>query len=191
MKIRSFLAFDINDQMRKELSLLIELMRSKAKGIKWVDPSLMHCTVKFFGDVEEELLMGRLSDMILEEVSPFKPLKFKGVGVGVFPNFRYPKVIWAGLAGDSERAIEMHDKLEALFEEISIKKDKRAFRLHLTIGRMKGSLKGKESLVSFIEKQGIKEFGEVVVDKLTLYKSELTPTGSIYTALNQFPLKGL
>ena len=61
MKIRSFLAFDIPDELKDELASVIELLQPKVKGIKWVAPEKMHCTIRFFGNVEEDLLMGRLS----------------------------------------------------------------------------------------------------------------------------------
>ena len=75
MKVRSFLAFDIPDDMRAELASLIEVLASKADGIKWLKPENIHCTMKFFGDVEEEVLMGPLATVIEKELvhqAPFR-----------------------------------------------------------------------------------------------------------------------
>ena len=68
MKHRSFLAFDINEAMRSELSQVIALLSTKAKGVRWVKPELMHCTLRFFGEVEEEILTGRLSEVVAQAV---------------------------------------------------------------------------------------------------------------------------
>lgn len=190
MKIRSFLAFDLTDEVREELGKLIALLSPKAKGIKWVDPHLMHCTMKFFGEIEEELLTGDLTRVIEETVRHQSPIHLKGVGVGVFPNWRYPRVIWAGLTGEVEAAISLHERLETVFEPFGLLRDERAFRLHLTLGRTKSALKNSEPLVNLVEKLVDREFGEFTVDHLTLYKSVLTRQGPIYTALREFQLGG-
>ena len=190
MKIRSFLAFDLTDEIKKELGGLITLLAPKAKGIKWVEPSLMHCTMKFFGDVEEDLLLGDLSRTIEDTVRHQSPINLKGVGVGVFPNWRYPRVIWAGLTGEVEAAIALHERLETVFEPFGLERDDRAFRLHLTLGRTKSALKNSGPLVSLVEKLVDREFGEFTIDHLTLYKSVLTREGPIYTSLKTFPLGG-
>jgi 2'-5' RNA ligase len=187
-KIRSFLAFDIPDAMKKELSGIIEVLAPKAKGIKWVDPQNIHCTLKFFGDVEEGVLLDGVSQTIMHEVKSQAPFSFHGMGLGVFPNWRYPRVIWAGLTGDTEAAASLHMRLEDAFTKYKIPADNRqAFRMHLTIGRVKSKLKDPNPLMSFVEKQVDRAFGDFNVDKLTLYKSVLTKEGPIYTSLKEFP----
>ncbi len=190
MLIRSFLAFDISEKVKKELAELIDLLSKKSKGIKWIKPELMHCTIRFFGNVEEELLMGNISSILEEVIKRHPPFHLKGVGVGVFPNWRYPRVIWAGLVGDVETAIDLHVKIEAALRPFNLKKDEREFRLHLTLGRAKSPLGGCEGLVALLEKMADREFGEFDVDHLTLYKSVLTRDGPIYTPLRKFKLGG-
>lgn len=190
MNIRSFLAFDITDEVRNEVASIIKLLEPKAKGVKWIKPELMHCTMKFFGQVEEELLLGNVSAIIEEAVKNQAPFHLKGLGIGVFPNWRYPRVIWAGLVGDVEAAISLHEKLEVALRPFGLKRDDRQFRLHLTLGRAKSPLKNSEALVVLVEKLVDKQFGEITVDHLTLYKSVLTREGPIYTPLKVFPLGG-
>jgi RNA 2',3'-cyclic 3'-phosphodiesterase len=188
MKVRSFLAFDITDEMRAELGSVIALLAQKTRDVKWVKPDLMHCTIRFFGDVEEELLSGKLSQLIESEVLHQAPIHLEGHGIGVFPNWRYPRVLWAGLTGDTEAVLSLHAKLEQAFEELGMPRDPRELRLHLTLGRARGSLKDSGALVHLVEKLAERSFGDVVVNALTLYKSDLTKDGSIYTPLRTFPL---
>lgn len=190
MHIRSFLAFDIPEKMKEELSSIISLLSGKVKDMKWTELDLMHCTLRFFGEVEEELVMGRLSEVIEREVRHQAPMKLLGRGIGVFPNWRYPKVIWAGLHGETESIISLHAKLEEAFEDFRFQKDKRQLRLHLTLGRTKGRFKEAKQLMQVVEKMTERAFGEVNVDSLTLYKSELTKDGPVYTVLKKFPLGG-
>ena len=190
MKLRSFLAFDITDAMRAELSQVIALLSTKTKDVRWVKPDLMHCTLRFFGDVDEELLSGDLSGIIAETVLHQAPIHIVGEGIGVFPNWRYPEVLWAGLSGDTESMISLHSRLESAFEGFGFQRDPRTLRLHLTLGRAKGSLKGCATLSQTIEKLMDKRFGEMNVSSLTLYRSELKKDGPVYTALRKFPFGG-
>lgn len=188
MKIRSFLAFEITEKMRAELAQVIGLFASKTKGLKWVKPELMHCTLRFFGDVEEELLLGKLSDTIENEVKHQSPVHLVGRGIGVFPNWRYPRVLWAGLTGDAEAMISLKMRLDDAFREFGFQKDPRVFRLHLTLGRARSAVRDAEVLMQIVEKLADKDFGEFDVKDLTLYKSVLTKEGPIYTALKTFKL---
>lgn len=190
MKVRSFLAFDISDKMRTELSQIIALLSAKAKDVKWVSPEKMHCTVRFFGDVEEGLLLGDLSAVIEREVKHQSPIHLLGRGVGAFPNWRYPRVLWAGLAGEAEAMISLHTRLENIFETFGFEKDPRAFRLHLTLGRARAALKNPGALMQVVEKLSERQFGELDIASLTLYKSALTREGSIYTVLRSFKFGG-
>lgn len=190
MKHRAFLAFDITDHMRAELAQVSAVLAPKAKGVRWVKPELMHCTLRFFGDVEEELLMGRLSEVVAEAVRHQGPIHIVGRGIGVFPNWRYPRVLWAGLGGDTEAMISLHARLETAFEEFGFAHDPRALRLHLTLGRARSALKSCEPLIQLVEKLTDRNFGEFNVKALTLYKSELTKDGPVYTPLHPFPFGG-
>ena len=188
MKIRSFLAFDIPEELKSEFASVIELLSPKVKGVKWVAPDKMHCTIRFFGNVEEEVLMGKLSSVIAREVRHQSPIHLLGHGIGVFPNWRYPRVLWAGLTGETDSMISLHAKLADAFEEFGLKNDPRELRLHLTLGRAKSAFKEKEALVALVERMAEKEFGEFDIKELVLYKSDLTKEGPIYTALKRFPL---
>ncbi|OGQ23618.1 MAG: 2'-5' RNA ligase [Deltaproteobacteria bacterium RIFCSPLOWO2_02_FULL_44_10] len=190
MKIRFFLAFSIPADIQLKLNTLIQLMAEKAPGIKWVDPKLIHGTIKFFGDVEEGFLLDQISSVIERNLRGMEHIHLQVVGLSVFPNWRYPKVIWAGLSGDTERAANLHYHFEEILLPLGVPKDERTFRLHLTLGRVNGApLKNAKTLTSFLEKQVGHEFGTLTVDRLTLYKSVLTKNGPQYTSLKEFPFQ--
>jgi 2'-5' RNA ligase len=134
--------------------------------------------------------MGKLAGVIGREVRHQSPIHLSGHGIGVFPNWRYPRVLWAGLTGQTDAVISLHAKLEDAFEEFGLKKDPRELRLHLTLGRAKTAFKDREALTAIVEKMAEKEFGEFDIKELVLYRSDLTKEGPIYTALKRFPLGG-
>ena len=185
--IRAFLAFDIPGKVKTPITRLIADFTAKEKGVRWMDPEKMHVTMRFFGSVDEDLLMGDISGAIKSAVSGFKPAKLLCQGIGVFPDWKYPRVIWAGFSGETERVLDLHTALSNALAGFDLHEDKRRFRLHLTIGRAKARLK-KSPLIDLVEKLGPVKFGEVLVDRLVLYKSLLTKNGPIYTPLREFVL---
>lgn len=187
MKVRSFLAFTIPDDVRKKLGRMIEDFKGREKNVKWVAPDKMHVTMKFFGSVEEELLLGNISDGIGTAVSGRGGARLVCQGIGVFPNWKYPRVIWAGFMGETEKVINLQAAVEKALSGFDLHDDQRKFRLHLTLGRTDGKLKNT-LLTNFVENLGPVTFGEVHVDKLILFKSMLTKTGPIYTSLKEFSL---
>lgn len=177
--IRAFLAFDIPAKVKKNLGTLIETLRPQSAGVKWVEPQNFHVTLKFFGNIDEGKMLSGIEAKIQQEVAAQKTSRFLCEGIGAFPSFRNPRVIWAGLTGDVAGMIDLTKRLGRL---------QRDFTPHLTLARIKGSIRDKAWLVA-LEKMPPKVYGEVVVDHLTLYKSTLTKQGPIYTALNEFPFK--
>lgn len=186
MEIRSFLAFEISPNVKKSLARLISDFAKKERGVKWLSAENLHVTMKFFGNIDESLLLSDVSKRIEDVVSNEAPITLDCAGLGVFPNWKYPRVVWAGFIGDSEPVIALHKELEKALEGFDIKKDERAFRLHLTIGRARDDLKSSSNLMHLINELGPINFGAVKIDHLALYKSVLTSKGSIYTELKRF-----
>lgn len=187
MSVRSFLAIDIPEGVRSNLAGVIHDLKNYDEDVSWTDPTKFHITVRFFGDIEEDLLLGEVSDTIAVSISQAKPTLLECSGVGVFPNWKYPRVIWAGFVGDTDPVIRLHDDIDDALLGFSLQLDERAFRLHLTIGRCK-STKKKASLVKRVENLGVVSFGDVPINELTLYRSELTSAGAVYTALKTFKI---
>lgn len=187
MKIRSFLAFDIPGGVRNHLAALIEDLRQYGADVQWMDPATLHVTIRFFGDVEESRLLGPIREQVAALLVASPVVQLECAGVGVFPNWKYPRVIWTGFSGDVEPVIALHDRMNHALQDFSLKPDARTFRLHLTIGRVRSGKK-KEALVKRVESLGPVSFGEVAVTQLVLYKSQLTKQGAVYTPLETFAL---
>jgi 2'-5' RNA ligase len=100
-----------------------------------------------------------------------------------------PRVIWLGLVNGSESLIALQKQTETQLEKIGFQPEDRPFHPHLTLGRMKSS-RGKDELGGRMEKHREEEFGDFQVERLILFKSDLKPSGPIYTALREMKLGG-
>jgi 2'-5' RNA ligase len=167
---------------------IIEFEKAIAKtgaDVKLVEPKNIHLTLKFLGDTDENQI-DVIEQIIKESVKDITPFPLTLKGTGVFPNERYLKVIWVGIInGDTLATIAQ--SIDEKILPLGFKKEQRGFSAHLTIGRVR-TAKNKDQLLTVINNFKEKEFLQQEIRAITLKKSDLTPTGPIYTTLREIPL---
>ena len=184
--IRSFLAIELPEAIRKRIEEIQRDLRSLNSDVRWVSPEKIHLTLKFFGNIEESRV-----DTIAKSIEPLvggtQPFSLEAKGMGAFPNIKNPRVIWMGLIDEKQVLVPLQKQLESTLATIGFQVEDRPFRPHLTLGRVNSS-RGKDELIGRIEKYKEEKFGDVEVKRLVLFKSDLRPTGPIYTLLRQIKL---
>lgn len=184
--MRAFIAIDINDNVRQKLVEAQEkIEKTKSAKIKFVEPENLHLTLKFLGEITEE--QAEEIKRVLEIVAKkHKKHSVRVKGIGVFPNYNYVRVIWAGVENDEEIKKIAKEIDNALFK-LGFKREK-DFVSHITIGRVK-FVKDKVELMLALKELSNEEFGEFEVSAIELKKSTLTPKGPIYETLARFELE--
>lgn len=184
--MRCFIAINIDDTLKKEIDESVVTLKKGGWDVKWVPSENLHVTLKFLGNTPEDSVQ-RIKES-LSLITPYlEPFTLKLSGVGLFPDKRRPRVIWIDLL-DSFRLKILKEKIEESLLSIGFEREDRPFSPHLTIGRIR-SPKGNDSLFNAIETLKDKDFGNIGVDKISLMKSELKPTGAQYTTITEFYLK--
>lgn len=115
-------------------------------------------------------------------------LSFKGFGA--FPSFDYPRVIWLGLKGDLKSLAALQKAIENNLINQGFKVDKRKFHAHLTLGRIRPvKLRERKEIGRQLSKMREIDFkSEILVDKVTIFESKLSPKGSTYKKLAEIKL---
>lgn len=196
-KLRLFVAIEIGDIIKKRFRECQERLKEAGGGIKWVDVGNIHITLKFLGYVEEKHL-SQVKDIINKSVQGIKPFSLRFKGIGGFPKFQRPMVVFitaeeavsaSGGSGDKKMSYltTINSRLEEGFQALSIEKEDRPYEAHLTLGRVK-SPHNTERLVRLMEEYREEPFGEELVSRVLLMHSQLSPQGPIYTRLEEFPL---
>ena len=180
--MRLFIATPISQQVETELANIIYQLKSVAGNVRWVKPENIHLTIKFLGETDQSLVE-HLSEMIDETSRETKILKFRISKLGGFPNLIRPRALWAGLDGDHAELEGLAGSLDELVHTLGYDKETRQFRPHLTLGRVKVP-QALPQLAHFIESYKI-EARPFQIDRLTLFKSTLTPRGPIYERLHE------
>ena len=186
--IRSFLAIELPEPILRKIGEVQGDLRSTHAEVRWTSPEKIHLTLKFFGNIEESKI-DPIFKSIEEPIRDTLPFSLKVRGVGAFPHLKNPRVIWIGLVDEGEVLTSFQKEIENQLGRIGFRPEDRPFHPHLTLGRMKSS-RGKEELVGRMERHREEEFGDIHVERVILFRSELRPSGPIYTPLKELRLGG-
>lgn len=187
MAIRSFLAFELPPDIKREIDQISHEVRHLNLDAKWIKPENIHLTVIFMGNVNEEDIP-HIIPAIDNVASQYMTFDISLGGMGLFPDIRRPRVIWLGLSGDIEGLASLRDNLQMPLKSFGIKQEKRVFKPHLTLGRFRKPVKEQAILKSVIDDYSSISGPSGKLDELVLFKSELKPGGAVYTRLHSWPL---
>jgi len=190
VKIRTFVAVDINHNIREYIHKTIEKYK-KIGGIRWVAKENIHITLYFFGNVEEKILP-LIREVVENAVSMVEPFSVEISGISAFPSLSRPRVFWVGVKNPGgELSVIYKNVVNGLkgieLSGTGIEIENRDYTPHLTLGRVKG--KFDRGLIDNLEEEGRKNFGTLLVDSVVLYRSILGREGPVYNALNTFNLR--
>ncbi len=179
MLIRAFIAANLALSADEEMAKVQSVLQ-KAKGdIRWVKPQGFHLTFRFLGNIEQSQVAPILT--ALRVALRHQPqFRVRTQGLGAFPSLIRPRVLWARLSGGGLQ--ELHTNIESALGSLDFLSEGRAFRPHTTLGRIR-SLRGWSQVLEGIKAYLQYDFGESLIDKVTLYQSDLRPGGAVYTPL--------
>lgn len=186
--MRTFIAIELPEAIRTILSRLQDELKQTQADVKWVKPENIHLTLKFLGEIEQDLVkkINSILDEIVQERSSFSLYLSN---LGAFPKLQYPRVIWIGITND-KAVIEIAKDIEKEMIKIGLPAESRPFSTHITLGRVRSGLNRRALIekLEFLNKNLSTPRPEFKVCSLTLFKSSLTPHGPIYEAISNCPL---
>ena len=188
--LRAFVAVEIHPEihsaMDSELAPLREMLNSSL--VRWTPTAKIHLTLKFLGDISQKNLE-MLTQILKPEVGKHEPFEMEIKGLGSFPNARQPRVIWIGIQAPSG-LLSLQRGIEAAATTLGYPGDKRLFSPHLTIGRVKKNVNSAQvqKIREALDQTKLGVLGTAHVTEVHLFKSDLKPSGSVYTKLFSVPL---
>jgi len=187
--IRAFLALDPPTDVLRRISGIQGALKRDIRGsISWVRPEGLHLTLKFFGDISTDQVTV-ISNAVAAHTAGARPFNLEVKGFGVFPGLQRPRVLWIGIGGEVGRLLNLQKAIDLGLEACGFPGEERPFRAHLTLARIK-SRQGLTGIEQALAGQEEADAGQFAAEGLTLFRSELTPHGAIYTVLDHFPFQG-
>ena len=181
--IRLFVALKIPEEIKDKIFGYCHDAYENAEGYRWEAKEKIHLTLKFIGDIKDELLQGIIDE--IEFVKSYSTFNCTISRFGFFFRDNEAKILWCNLETD-ESIIDLVDKLNIRLSKYGIAVEKRKFKGHLTLLRIKNR----------VSENFIKKFKEYKFDpvnfnanQVVLIQSMLKPTGSEYKVLKIYELK--
>jgi 2'-5' RNA ligase len=184
--MRLFFALELSPAVAEALNAATAPLRELEPGLAWVAENKLHLTMKFLGEVDEAALprLGAAADVAVERHRSF-PMEL--AGIGAFPNFRRPRVVWTGVDPDARLELLHHD-LEIACEQQGYELEGRAFRPHVTLARVRSPLATERARGFARAAREVAFSATELVERLTLFESTLAPRGAGYRRVHAAPL---
>lgn len=185
-QIRTFVACELPREIRSAIGQIQENLKRYRLRLKWVRPENLHLTLKFLGDVSVERIEA-IADAIEDAARGMASLSLSAKGVGVFPGIRRARVIWVGIGGQPLQLGQLQAAVADALDEVGFPKEKRPYKGHLTIGRIKAAIDSRQ-LAEALTATCDFESDSFSVDEVVLFRSQLRPEGPTYTRLRTVKL---
>jgi len=176
---RLFFAIDLPQDVKEKIGPVAMSLRALGSHIKPVGREGMHLTMLFLGEQPIDVLPD-LMNIARCAVSPARPCS-----VALGPTGFFPRVSFLTLVGEIETLVLVSRTLAEECRVFLEHPEDRPFKAHITIARHKQNIRPPEKAKiagMFAPFEGM----SWTCQELVLYKSDLTPKGPIYTALERF-----
>jgi 2'-5' RNA ligase len=151
---------------------------------RWIEPGNFHLTVKFLGEVDERIvpLLHEAAAAVAARTAPFR-LRFGRFGA--FPSLTRPRVIFFEISEGAERLASLAAEVEEAMEALDFKRERRPFRAHLTLARIKNPLP-REVCEALTRVGPLPDSAVQNVERFVLMRSELGREGARYEEIGSY-----
>lgn len=184
-QMRLFIAVNFPGEIKNTLGAFMRTLSQIPADLKWVEEESLHLTVQFLGNVPEEHV-DAVSKSLQRSTEGIAPFKLTLEGVGAFPSVLRPRVLWAGINGETAPLLKLHRQVEREMALLGFKPENRKFSPHLTLARARSPYGFSGVMEKAQEVMGTnKVFGTAGIDSVELMLSELQAKGPRYTVLSR------
>lgn len=185
---RLFIAIERPESL-KDTQTQVQAHFKGIKAVRWTNPEQCHLTLQFLGDTpvtQTDRLLAALS----EAITPLSPFNLHLDRLGFFPNSKRPRIVWVGLGGEIQALLTLHQAIIKATHSLGLPSDKRPFKAHITLGRIQkqATTTALAQLSRLVDQHEGLPKSTFTVDQISLIRSQLQPSGPIYTTLAETDL---
>ena len=179
---RLFIAIEIPADIKERMLAL----KTQIPTARWLKSQQMHLTIRFIGEVSAQQT-DEIISVLRDIASPGFDLSLNGAGRFPPQKKRGARILWLGVDADQQLA-DLHRKIESALEEIGFPPERKPFKPHITLARLKADRTPTQA-VDFLQDNAAFNAGTFTVARFVLVKSTLSPQGAQYTNLAEYELK--
>ena len=185
--IRTFIAVDVSAGVRTRTAELIRRLQACGVKANWTKNSNLHLTLKFLGEIPDR----RVPDVcraITQSCADFAPMRLNFRGAGAFPRHERPRTVWIGVEPETDQLAALQEAIESHLYELGFPRERRRFKPHLTIGRVRSGGPEQQELGRLIQENCDFTAGSCQIEQVLAYGSFLDKSGPTYQVLGRAPL---
>jgi len=189
--IRSFIAIELPEAVKTGLQQLqTELTLAQYSFVKCVSPEGIHLTLKFLGNISAQKVT-EITGVMEQASQGVNPFQLRLTEVGAFPTMRRPRVVWVGIKGDVDKLVDWQQRLDNGLVPLGFAKEARPFTPHLTLARLRENCSPGDTLKfgEMLTSSHVEVDYHFTVNSLNLMRSQLFPTGAVYSRLAEVKLQ--
>ena len=182
MDKRIFVAIDISEAARAKVADYIKILRGEFPHLRvgWERAEKLHLTMKFLGEIDEARLEN-LIEAVENTAKQISNFKLQIADTGVFPSVENARILWLGLKDEKGSLQNLSEILEIECGKRNFAREKRDFKPHLTIARLRQPQKPSKLASVHIGNDFISSNFDG--KELIVFQSQLQPKGSRYTPI--------
>jgi len=177
--LRLFVGIEFPPELKLDLSLLC----TGVPGARWIDPGNFHLTVRFIGEIPEDLA-GDVDEALARLKA--RPFTLQLAGTGVFGGNR-PHALWVGVERHPD-LVRLHGKIDQALIRTGLAPEQRRFAPHVTLARLRDP--APDGLGQFLAAHARFRAVPLPVEHFSLIASFPTKAGSVYEDQADYPLTG-
>lgn len=186
-EMRAFIAIEIPEEIKGGMARIQDELKRSGADAGWTRPEGVHLTLKFLGDVPEAKI-DLTKNALAQAARDLSRFRLEIAGAGAFPNPKNPRVVWIGVSGDVDKLAMLQSSVEKSLTAAGFDREDRAFSPHLTLARIK-YLRPRYSWQKAIDSIKDIRLSGFDVDHVSLMRSDLKPSGAVYTEIGRVELK--
>ncbi|MFH1725540.1 MAG: RNA 2',3'-cyclic phosphodiesterase [Elusimicrobiota bacterium] len=187
--MRLFFALEVGEPAAGTLRGALEDLRGAGPDVKWVRTETFHMTLAFLGELPAERLepAARAARRLRGRQGPVR-MAFDRLGA--FPDWRSPRVLWAGLGEGAEPLSAAARILQDALADEGFALEKRSFHPHATLGRVRSPRRLGPLRRRAERWRDARLWDEAAFEAggIALFESRLSSEGPSYRAIERFPL---
>ena len=184
---RLFVAIPLPAALRNRLAALSTELEASTWDLSFPQPDDQHLTLHFLGETPE-----RVIEDLKRELSAVaharRPFDLHCGGLGAFPNFEEPRVLWAGLQDPAGNLKELHSDTLQIFNAYRLFKLSAEYVPHITVARVRTLSKAWDPrlLEGILGQWDV--LGRFPVETIQLMRSQMNSDGLRYETVGEFKL---
>ena len=187
-RIRTFVAIEGPGGVRDRASRLINSLSKTTESVRWVAPENLHVTVKFLGDVDETEIY-QVCRCVAKGCEQHSAFQATCEGLGAFPKLEKPRTIWLGVSDPNDQIVELFKSVDQSLLTMGFPTEMKRYQPHLTLGRLRYGRRETGQLTEEIQSRIDYAAGEVSVEELIIFGSEMRSGGPVYNVLGRAALQ--